>query len=191
MKASLATFLSFPCFCVYWTQNTCRMYVWDHRTYYIDCWSYMRIKLNLENNCYLQFEFCWWENTSKGCSLIPDASEVKSEQSPSQESFGYHPTAPCRARFVFCFSVSREEISFPDDNNVAFLSHRIENLFIFLTGSNMFRKPEDFVVFLSRLLLKGVCSCVGWFWAQDFKSVWNFSAVIFLWLLSFKWDCQK
>lgn len=68
---------------------------------------------------------------SKECSLIPVASEVKSEQSFSQESFGYHPAAPCRASFVFCFSLSTEGISFPDDNNVAFLSHRIENLFLF------------------------------------------------------------
>lgn len=32
---------------------------------------------------------------------------------------------------MFCFSRSTEGVSFPDENNVAFLSHRIENLFLF------------------------------------------------------------
>lgn len=91
--------------------------------------------------------------------MIPVASEVKNEQSPSQESFGYHPAAPCRARFVFCFSVSREEVSFPNDNNVAFLSHWTENLFTFIDRVKNVQKARGF--FLSRLLLKGVCSCVG------------------------------
>lgn len=63
----------------------------------------------IQNNCCLQFEFCWWENMSKGCSLIPVASEVKSEQLPSQESFGYHPASPCRARFVFCFLIAEKK----------------------------------------------------------------------------------
>lgn len=80
---------------------------------------------------------------SKGCSLIPIASEVNSEQSPSQESFGYHPVAPCRARFLFCFSVSTE-VSFSDDNNVAFLSHRIENLFIFFDRVKYVQKARGF-----------------------------------------------
>lgn len=42
------------------------------------------------------------------------------------------PAAPCRTRFVFWFPISREAVSLPADNHVAFLSHKmIENLPLF------------------------------------------------------------
>lgn len=44
VEALLAVFFWFFCSCVYWPQNTSRMYIWDNWTYYIHHRSYMRIK---------------------------------------------------------------------------------------------------------------------------------------------------
>lgn len=62
---------------------------------------------------------------------------------------------------MFCFSASREEVSFPDDNNVAFLSHRIEKLLLFFDRVKNVWKARGFFGFSLWIAVEGCVFLCG------------------------------